>query len=389
MIQKDKTEERIIFIDDAHVLGGTQIALGWSIRALLGNSQAEIVCVCPAKTRAVIERIVGNNPRLEFVECPSALPLNLFAYPLRLLPFFRIISSLRRRPVRSWWLNLAGIEFCLAPLLVLRTFGETPRAYLHNTQTFLFFNRKAQWPRRALSLLRDLLADRLLFRLYPLVVAPSQSSEAEIIARIRNDSRPATGYLYYPPIGKDTEESILPVAPVRSDGPIDLWMIGHVNFGHKNNLVALDVLQELTKLGRTVTLTIVGDGPDSDTFKCVAKRLGIDSKIDYRGWLQAPWESVPRNALVFIPSLFETMNLVAREAMKRGIRLAASPIPVFREWIPGPLLARNFSIPAFVEKIVEVEAMSSSELSTLYLGALARFSNEIFVKGFQRYSDSM
>jgi len=190
----------LVFIDDAPTFGGTQIALAWTIQIVLSRTDLPILCVCTARTRAAIEAVAGIHPRLQFQKAPAALPLNLFAFPFRLPSYWFLLRRIRRRGVEGWWLNQADIEFCLAPLLVLRAFGEVPRTYLHGTGRFAFFYQAASWKRRLLSRVRDLIADRFVFRLHSLIVAPSRASQAEVETRIANHIGPALGYLY-PPCG--------------------------------------------------------------------------------------------------------------------------------------------------------------------------------------------
>src|ERR1017187_907478 len=103
---------------------------------------------------------------------------------------------------------------------------------------------------------------------------------------------------------------------------------------------------------------IVGSGPDMDDLVLVTKESDLSDAVHFRSWESNPWGSVPQNAIVLIPSFWESFCLVAKEAMLCGIKMVLSPIPVFVEWIPNELIARDFSAEAFAEKIEEVSAMS-------------------------------
>jgi glycosyltransferase involved in cell wall biosynthesis len=232
------------------------------------------------------------------------------------------------------------------------------------------------------------MADRWLFGIYSWIIAPSRSSAKEVKARTCGERLPTVGHLYYPTIGEPPSPNRIPEANDGGpwDGPIDLWMIGRVEYGHKNNLAALDALEILNDAGRDVSLTVVGDGPDMADFVARSRALGVAGKIKFLGWRVDPWETVPKNAMIFIPSTYESMSLVAREAMMKGIRLTASPIPVFHEWIPGRLIADDFSVRAFAEKVVDVQSLSKGDLLSLYATALGKFSDRIFVESFMDYT---
>jgi len=119
----------IVFIDDAHTFGGAQIALAWAIHAILHRLPQPVLCICTAATREAIRQITGEDEKLHFIECPPALPLNLFSFPLRLRSFHKLLAPLACEGVVTWWLNLSGIEFCLAPLFVLRCLKLYPIAW--------------------------------------------------------------------------------------------------------------------------------------------------------------------------------------------------------------------------------------------------------------------
>lgn len=385
MMDRQQKTAPIVFIDDAHTFGGTQIALAWTIRLVLLKTEIPVLCVSTPRTRAAIETVVGDHPRLQFEDAPSALPLNLFNFPLRLPAYWSLLRRIRRGGVHSWWLNLADIEFGIAPLLVLRAMGENTHAYIHGTGRFTFFHRAAGWKRRWLSHVRDAVANRFVFRLHHCLIAVSHASQTEVESRITSRKRPYINYLY-PPVGLQ-DGLCKPEGPAAASSPLQVWMIGNVIQGHKNNMVSLGVLEELAREGHAATLTIVGVGPDLERFQKEADSRGLSDRITYRGWMSDPCASAPKDAVLLVPSFHETMNLVAREAMRYGLRLVTSPIPVFHEWIPPGLIAADFSPAAFAAKVLEVRSKSAVELEDLYRNALGRFSDEIFLESFLRYTD--
>jgi glycosyltransferase involved in cell wall biosynthesis len=374
----------IIFIDDAHTFGGAQIALACAIGVLLDDHEICIVCVCAPATEEAVRKVAKDNSRLRFISCPPALPLNIFSFPLRIPAFWRIIGDLQKEQPYSWWLNLAGIEFCLAAQTALRFKGLKHIAWLHNAERFAYFNQRGTWPRRALSRLRDAVADRWLFKRYPLLIAPSRSTAAELTRRFRKAKQQRVEFMYCPGIQRYT-----PVRESLESVPadlIDIWMIGRVEYGHKNNQAALDVLHALAEPGHRVHLNVVGDGPDMTDFRAQVAASPHADKVSLLGWKADPWLGVPNGAIIFVPSHYETMSIVAREALARGLRLTASPIPVFGEWIPNVLLADDFTTAAFAARLLEVHAMPHEQISTLYAAALALFSDDAFRQTFRRFT---
>lgn len=76
--------------------------------------------------------------------------------------------------------------------------------------------------------------------------------------------------------------------------------------------------------------TIVGEGPELQTLKDLAIRLGVADRIAFAGWSDpAPYY---RGAdLQLMPSIWEGFGLVAVEGMSTGLRLLASDVDGLRE----------------------------------------------------------
>jgi glycosyltransferase involved in cell wall biosynthesis len=379
----------IVFVDDAHTFGGAQIALAWAIRTILSETGDRVLCVSTGRTRQAIEEVAGISKRLEFMECPSALPFNVLAFPMRIPVFFMLLLRIRQRGVHAWWLSLPDIQFCLAPLVVLRWLGEAPIGWLHNTERAIFFFPRGSRLRRILSRLRDWLSERFVFNLYPLILTPSRATASALSARLRGAEKPLLDHLYYPPIGNQSlaQDSAQGTPLPEQENAIDLWMIGRIEYGHKNNLLGLELLALLLRQGVAAKLTVVGDGPDRADLEAHARELGLEDRVSFVGWKVDPWDSVPRHSVVMIPSLYESMCIVAREAMTRRIALVVSPIDVFHEWIPAALIAPSFSADAFAKTLLAVRRLTANELGAMYATALARFSAATFAEAFKRYSE--
>lgn len=384
-LKQSNKRAMIAFVDDAHTFGGAQIAMAWAIRAILKHADISVLCVCPLPTQQAVMEIVGNHDRLRFVLCPPALSLNIFRFPLRLSTFFSILRPLVAEGVSVWWMNLSGIEFGLAPKSVLAALGQQNVAWLHNSETFSVFSSGGSWLRRRLSTIRDKIADQYLFRSYPLIVTPSISSANRLRERVGNVAfnidhlYPTMGLI--PASIRTQQEELSPSTKV------DIWMIGRVEYGHKNNLAALEVLALLDQQGRQATLTICGGGPDLIDLMRRVHNSGLREKVTFIGWSKCPWKDVPRDAIIFMPSIFEGHSLVAREALLNGVRLVASPIPSFFEAIPHKLIADAFTAEAFARRIIEVRDTTRSDLSLLYETTLAKYPESAFVESILRLSE--
>jgi glycosyltransferase involved in cell wall biosynthesis len=387
-----QSSNSVIFVDDAHTFGGAQIALGNAVRAILDYSDAAVTLVTTEKTRNAIQNILGDSARIRHVACPAALPLNIFSFPLCIPAFWRLLRPLvRESPNAAWFFNLSGIEFCMAALCVLRLLGKRPVAWLHNPERFAVFNRKASFASRYVSRFRDVVADIFGFQHYAVILTPSWETTA--YTRSRMGPRKSTSLAaLYPTLRftGDSRETLASGAEDDMDSSdyLDLWMIGRIDYGHKNNELALASLRHLLDGGTQARLTVVGDGPDKDRLLDEAQRLQLTKFVKYVGWKQDPWVGMRPRAIVVIPSNWEANCLVAIECLFRGIRLVLTSIPAFREMYPELMIAAKNTPEAFSETILHVAALSNEQLSTIYAEVVEQYAPSKFVADFFRLVNS-
>ena len=385
--EKAEAARRIVFVDDAHTFGGAQIALAWGIRAIVSNTGHSVVCVCTASAAEAIRDIAGQSQRLTYVVCPKALPLNVLGFPLRILSFFRIVEKLRRQDVTDWWLNLSGIEFCLAPVIVLSALGESHTAWLHGPESLAFLMRGRTPARRLVNRVRDLLANHLLFRLHPILATPSETASEGARKRAR-------GYGVISTLSPTVARAVGPSADLKdateeqSQGRcVNLRMIGRIEFGHKNNVAAVDAFRALKRRGFEASLTIVGDGPDMAKLRASCRDLKASDGLRFLGWSADPWLGVAGDDVILIPSFWESLSLVAIEAMLRGVRMVTSPLEVFHEVFPQQFIAAGFSGEALADQVERVLRISRHDMLGWYAESLVRFSEERFLRTFAELSN--
>jgi glycosyltransferase involved in cell wall biosynthesis len=120
-----------------------------------------------------------------------------------------------------------------------------------------------------------------------------------------------------------------------------LGLVGRVQVHHKGHDAALRVLRRLVDVGLQVHLVVVGDGPDLETVRALANRLGLSKRISFLGWRDDVGELIPLFNAVIMPSRFEGMPLVALQA-------AAARVPVVGYAVDGlgELLPPEFTAPA-------------------------------------------
>jgi glycosyltransferase involved in cell wall biosynthesis len=110
------------------------------------------------------------------------------------------------------------------------------------------------------------------------------------------------------------------VRPERRDGPPTLVTVAHL-IPRKRHGDVLRALAVLAQRHPALRYAIVGDGPERAALEGLAARLGVDSRVDFRGQLP-PAEAMreARRATLFVmPSTDEAFGTAYVEAMAGGV----------------------------------------------------------------------
>jgi glycosyltransferase involved in cell wall biosynthesis len=104
----------------------------------------------------------------------------------------------------------------------------------------------------------------------------------------------------------------------------DLLFIGELR-----QLKGIDILLEtvaaLRRAGRTVTLTVVGEGPDGAAMQAQAAALGIADVVRFAGFVPAR-EAFALGRILVVPSRSESLPYVVLEASAAGVPMIATAV---------------------------------------------------------------
>lgn len=147
-----------------------------------------------------------------------------------------------------------------------------------------------------------------------------------------------------------TQAEFEPVAPAREVS--DLLFVGELRM-LKGVDVLLDALARLAGEGRTITATIVGDGPDQGDLLARATTLNLTGAVDFAGALPAR-TAFARGRVLVVPSRAESLPYIVLEAAAAGMPIIATKVGGMAEIfgndanlvMPGdaPALARAISV---------------------------------------------
>jgi len=129
-----------------------------------------------------------------------------------------------------------------------------------------------------------------------------------------------------------------PGEPVFEAERIDLITIGTLEY-RKNQRYAIEIVHAAAKLGRTLTLTLVGDGPDRAMLEALASELGVEKQVHFKGFVAHAAALMPAHRACLHVAHMENLPLTLIEALSRGLPLfapAVGGIPeVFRDGLEG------------------------------------------------------
>ena len=111
-------------------------------------------------------------------------------------------------------------------------------------------------------------------------------------------------------------------AVVKADDATDLIYVGE--FRHiKGADLLLDAVAKLRAGGRPVTLTLAGDGEESESLKAKVQQLGLGEAVRFIGHVKARY-GFSKGSLLVVPSRGDSMPYVVIEAAAAGIPMVAA-----------------------------------------------------------------
>lgn len=99
--------------------------------------------------------------------------------------------------------------------------------------------------------------------------------------------------------------------------------------------VLLRAFRAFLDSGHTGFLTIGGDGEERAALEALSRSLGLDTQVEFIGWVSEPAKTLDAYDVFVLPSLDEPFGIVLLEAMARGKAIIATrthgPLEIFDE----------------------------------------------------------
>ena len=168
------------------------------------------------------------------------------------------------------------------------------------------------------------------------------------------------------------------------DGVLRILFLGQLIRGKGADLM----LKTLARLDLPFTCTIAGDGKDRPMLEKMVKKLNLDHKVRFTGFVSTPEDLWDNCDVFFFPIRWqEPFGLVGLEALAHGIPVVAFDLGGVREWLidhengfavpegtdAGSVLKKMFDHPEhFFNKMSSAGTALTKE----------KFSEEMFIKKF-------
>jgi len=171
---------------------------------------------------------------------------------------------------------------------------------------------------------------------------------------------------------------------VKAEDATDLLYVGE--FRHiKGADLLIDAVARLRADGRPVTLTLAGDGEESENLKAQVQRLGLGEAVRFIGHVKARY-GFSKGSLLVVPSRGDSMPYVVIEAAAAGIPMIAANVGGIPE-IFGPhvdaLFAPNIAaaMADAIEIALEDSAATQERARLLRERIFLHFSQKAMVEG--------
>ncbi|RYL95182.1 glycosyltransferase [Sporolactobacillus sp. THM7-4] len=133
--------------------------------------------------------------------------------------------------------------------------------------------------------------------------------------------------------------------------------VGRIEFEQQKRVK--DLLDALSKVTGEWQLEVVGDGKDLSHCEEYSKKLGINERINWYGWVVNPWEAIREVSALIMTSSFEGFGMVLAEAISHGVYCISSdcevgPSDIIKNKINGELYESNniIQLSSILQEIV-------------------------------------
>ncbi len=86
------------------------------------------------------------------------------------------------------------------------------------------------------------------------------------------------------------------------------------------------IIRAIAKTRHTFNLSVVGQGEEEESLRQLVDNLNLNSKVEFLGWQDNPWEHIHNSYALIIASAYEGFSLAVIEALAHGMAVISTPV---------------------------------------------------------------
>lgn len=331
---------KVLFIFPSKILGGHELMSIDIIKDLI-SLNIDINVICDPSNHNLIK--ILNEMGLSYNFLPFSQPhfeiIQTFFNIYRNFFFFRYLKSVNWESYSKIILIQGDIEI---GSIIVNYFYEKRIQFC----SYIPYAHSAYLMDKKLSFIRDLLSKISYSRVDEFITINKDSAE-----KLKKFNKHCQLYILKNKVRnlEKYKEMKREYSLKRSDGIINIFLIGRVYFRQKGQDLFVEALRQSNIDCSKIAIHIIGNGPDQKELENLFVQKVPELEVHYYGWLSEPWEIAYKCDYLIIPSRFEGVPLVMLEARELDITILASNRDGMKDYISKEYLFDDLS--DFVELI--------------------------------------
>lgn len=357
----------LLLCDDAHTFGGSQIALINLVKLLSKSNVFNINCIVNFNNLELLNQL-QTIQNIVIYKGNKSFSLNILFYHFDLKSYFFIKNQVSKIKIDYAYINLSGIEFGLIYAKVFKKLDIPFSVWVHNPEYYSKLISSKKLFRNFISFGRDFFADFLYINTYDSYIAVSEYTKNRLIDRGTNKTK--IEVIFNPVLDEDDifmkKDIVKKIFEFSKERKI-ISVIGRIQYTDKGHDQLLNCVDYLRNKNNDLCMVFLGDGPDKVNLENTLHKLNVENVL-FLGWINNADLYIKLFDLVFIPSRFETISLVAIETIRQNVKLLTSNIKAF-EYLPSEI---KYELENSKNLIDKLDTILSNDYS---LETIAQFEN--------------
>lgn len=181
---------------------------------------------------------------------------------------------------------------------------------------------------------------------------------------------------------------LIPIFQTKTE-PVDYPLLVHIGgFSYeKNHSGLIDIFSGVHSKFPKLKLWLIGEGPMKEEIVAKVESLKLENSVIFKGGISNPFEIIPCNSILVLPSIIEGLPAVILEAFAYKIPVIAYNVGGVSEVLinekTGYLIPKSDQM-AFKEKIIQILQKDKEELNPILNSAFEVYSNNFRIEAVSK-----